>query len=210
MMSETKYIAFDFETGGIDPSKNPILTGYFAALDKNLNILGDLELKIRPEAPFDLIEEDAMKVNGIDLEKHNTDPETISRVEASAKLKSFLKEFKGISKSKPRPLGHNVAFDINFTRQLLTQKEWESSVHYGIACTSVLTNILKDIGILPETVGNLGSLVRYFNIQERKAHTAKDDVLMMIEVYDKMIQMLKRNVEGYGGLSFDILSVLEK
>lgn len=210
MMNETKYIAFDFETGGIDPSKNPILTGYFAALDKNLNILGDLELKIKPEAPFDVLEKDAMKVNGIDLEKHNNDPETLSRAEAAAKLKSFLREFRGKSRSKPRPLGHNIAFDVNFTRQLLTQEEWESNVHYGIACTSVLTNILKDIGILPETVGNLESLVKYFGVQERTAHTAKDDVLMMIEVYDKMIQMLKRSIEGYGGLSFDILSALEK
>lgn len=209
-MNEAKYIAFDFETGGTDPNKNPILTGYFAALDKNLNILGDLDLKIRTEPPFDLIEEDAMKVNGIDLEKHNSDPSTLSRAEAGAKLRSFLREFKGRSRTKPRPLGHNIFFDINFTRQLLTQEEWESNVHYGAACTLVMTNILKDIGVLPETVGNLGSLVRYFEIQERTAHTAKDDVLMMIDVYDKMIQMLKGNIEGSGGLSIDLLSMLEK
>jgi DNA polymerase III epsilon subunit-like protein len=73
-----------------------------------------------------------------------------------------------------------------------------------------MTNILKDIGVLPETVGNLGSLVRYFEIQERTAHTAKDDVLMMIDVYDKMVQMLKGNIEGSGGLSIDLLSMLEK
>jgi DNA polymerase III epsilon subunit-like protein len=209
-MNDTKYIAFDFETGGIDPTKSPALTGYFAALDNNLNILGELELQIRPESPFDFIEEGAMKVNGIDLEKHNADPKTISRAEAGAKLNSFLKEFRGKSKAKPRPLGHNVAFDVGFTRQLLTQAEWESSVHYGIVCTSVMTNVLKDIGILPETLGNLGSLVKHFGIQERKAHTAKDDVLMMIDVYAKMIQMLKGNTEGSGGLSVDVLSMLEK
>ncbi len=207
---ETKYIAFDFETGGIDPLKSPALTGYFAALDSSLNILGELELQIRPESPFDLIEEGAMKVNGINLEKHNLDPNTLSRAEAGSKLLSFLKEFRGRGKSKPRPLGHNVSFDVGFTRQLLTQAEWEANVHYGIACTSVMTNVLKDIGILPETLGNLGSLVKHFGVQERNAHTAKDDVLMMIDVYAKMIQMLKAGTEGSNGLSVDVLSMLEK
>ena len=207
---ETKYIAFDFETGGIDPLKSPALTGYFAALDKNLNILGELELQIKPEEPYSVIEKGAMEVNGINLAEHMADPKTLSRAEAGAKLASFLKEHRGKLKAKPRPLGHNVAFDVGFTRQLLTQAEWEANVHYGVACTSIMTNVLKDIGVLPETLGNLGSLVKHFGIQERKAHTAKDDVLMMIDVYAKMIQMLKGNNEGSGGLSVDVLSMLEK
>lgn len=207
----TKYIAFDFETGGIDPLQSPALTGYFAALDPNLNILGELELQIRPEAPFELIEAGAMKVNGIDLAKHNLDPQTLSRSEAGGKLKSFLKEFRGKQKAKPRPLGHNVAFDVAFTRQLLSQAEWEAHVHYGVACTSVMTNVLKDIGLLPETLGNLGSLVKHFDVQQRNAHSAKDDVLMMIDVYAKMISMLKSGLEGSSsGPSIDVLSMLEK
>lgn len=207
---ETKYIAFDFETGGLDPAKSPALTGYFAALDRNLNLLGELELQIKPEEPFTLLESKAMEVNGIDIEKHLADPKTLSRSEAGAKLLAFLEEYKGKTKVKPRPLGHNVFFDVNFTRQLITQAQWEANVHYGVACTSVMTNVLKDIGILPETLGNLGSLVKHFGVQERKAHTAKDDVLMMIDVYAKMIQMLKTNTDSSGGLSVDVLSMLEK
>jgi DNA polymerase III alpha subunit (gram-positive type) len=206
---ETKYIAFDFETGGLDPAKNPILTGYFAALDRNLNVIGDLELKIKPEEPFTLLEKGAMEVNGINIEEHLADPKTLSRADAGAKLLAFLKEFKGKQKTKPRPLGHNVVFDIEFTRQLIPQAEWEANVHYGVICTSIMTNVLKEVGMLPESLGNLGSLVKYFGVQERKAHTAKDDVLMMIDVYAKMIQMLKANTEG-SGLSVDVLSMLEK
>lgn len=207
---ETKYIAFDFETGGLDATKSPALVGYFAALDRNLNVIGELELQIRPEEPFTLLEQGAMKVNGINIEEHLSDPKTLSRADAGAKLLAFLKEFRGKQKAKLRPLGHNVGFDVNFTRQLVTQAEWESNVHYGVACTSVMTNVLKDIGMLPETVGNLGSLVKHFGVQERKAHTAKDDVLMMVDVYAKMIQMLKANTEGSGGVSVDVLSMLEK
>jgi DNA polymerase III alpha subunit (gram-positive type) len=206
---ETKYIAFDFETGGLDPAKNPILTGYFAALDRNLNVIGELELQIKPEEPFTLLEKGAMEVNGINLEEHLADPKTLSRADASAKLLSFLKEFRGKQKAKPRPLGHNVVFDVEFTRQLIPQAEWEAHVHYGVICTSIMTNVLKEVGMLPESLGNLSSLVKYFGVQERKAHTAKDDVLMMIDVYAKMIQMLKANTEG-SGLSVDVLSMLEK
>jgi len=206
---QTKYIAFDFETGGLDPAKNPILTGYFAALDQNLNVIGDLELKIKPEEPFSILDKGAMEVNGINIEEHLADPKTLSRVEAGAKLLAFLKEFRGKQKAKPRPLGHNVVFDVEFTRQLIPQAEWEANVHYGVICTSIMTNVLKEVGMLPESLGNLSSLVKYFGVQERKAHTAKDDVLMMIDVYAKMIQMLKANTEG-GGLSVDVLSMLEK
>lgn len=209
-MGETKYFAFDFETAGLDPSKSPALTAYFAAVDSNFNIIEDLELQIKPEEPYSLIEEEALKVNNIDLLKHISDPKTISRLEAGEKLKEFLKKHKGKTRAKPRPLGHNVMFDIAFTRQLLSQSEWESSVHYGVVCTSVTTTVLKDAGILPEIVGNLSSLVKHFGVEQRNAHTAKDDVLMMIDVYAKMIQMLKANTEGSSDLAVDVLSMLEK
>jgi DNA polymerase III epsilon subunit-like protein len=209
-MSNAKYIGFDFETGGLDPEKNPILTGYFCALDKDLNILGDLELSILPDSPYAEVDKDALKVNKIDLEKHMA--QAITRAEASARLGEFLTKFGGKNKkdkNRPRPLGHNVAFDLGFLPQLISKGSIEERLHYGNICTKVLTDFFKEVGVLPEDVGNLESLVRYFNIPKLNAHTAKDDTLMMVGVYGKMIQMIKSSTGG-SSLSVDILSMLEK
>lgn len=211
-MSKAKYIAFDFETGGLDPQKNPILTGYFLALDSNLLPLGELDLKVKPDPKY-MVEQEALDVSGIILDKHLSDPESLSMEEAGKKLLSFLEQFGGKSKKdkdRPKPLGHNIAFDINFISQLIPMDAWGSKVHYSFLCTSVFTNILKDSGVLPDQVGNLESLVKYFNVQQREAHVAKNDILMTVDVYAKMTKMIKDSVGGSSGLSIDVLSMLEK
>lgn len=212
-MSDVKYIGFDFETGGTDPDVNAILTAYFCALDKDLNIVDDLNLKVRPEAPYEKVEEEALKVNGIDLEKHISDPDTVSREEAGKRLSAFLAKNGAKSKkdkSKPRPLGHNVSFDVGFSRQLISKDEWESRVHYGHVCTFSMSTGLKDAELLPETVGNLKSLVKHFNIPMLNAHSAKDDTIMMVQVYGSIRTMLKSLASNTGGLNMDTLSMLEK
>lgn len=202
----------DLETGGLDPLSSPILTGYFCFLDKNLNKIAELELKIRPDEIYSKVDQKALDVNNIDLKKHLEDSDTLSRLEAGTKLKEFLAKFGGKNKkdkNRPKPLGHNVSFDLSFMPQIISKEDFESHIHYGNICTKVITDFLKDVGVLPEEVGTLQSLVTYFNIPQLKAHSAKDDTLMMVAVYDKLIQMVKSSVGG-PSLSMDVLSMLEK
>lgn len=209
-MSDTSYIGFDFETGGLDPQVNPILTGYFCALDKDLNILGELELKVAPSGPYLTVDAQALSVNGINMEEHMAT--ALSREEASKQLSAFLEKFggNGPKTKKPRPLGHNVAFDLGFLQQLLPKAEIDRRLNYGSICTKSIADFLKEVGLFPPEIGNLQSLVKYFEIPQLKAHTAKDDTLMMVGVYGKMIQMVKGSVGGGSGLSIDLLSMLEK
>lgn len=209
----TKILAFDLETGGLDKTKNPILTAYFAVLDDKLNVIEDLDLKIRPEAPFDLIDQDALRVNGININEHIENPETLSRQAAYEKTIDLLNRHGGKnSRDKNRliPLGHNVVFDIDFVKQLVSESVWSSRVHYRYMCTSVLTSFFKMTGIFPENIGNLSSLVKYLNVPMGQAHTAKDDVIMMIECYKKMIDLVKNQKNSDNDMKFDILSLLEK
>lgn len=208
-----KYICFDFETGGTTPSKNPILTGYFLAVDQNLSIIDELELNIKPSDPFSLVEEEALQVNKINLEKHISSNKAVERSVASQMLMDFLSKNGGSGKrdkNRPKPLGHNISFDISFIPQLLDLDKWNEKMHYGFVDTFVLSNVLKDAGILPETVGNLGSLVKHFDLKMRDAHNAKEDVLMTLDLYKQMVSMLKSGLKQEGALYSDILSVLEK
>jgi hypothetical protein len=68
---------------------------------------------------------------------------------------------------------------------------------------------LKDVGIFPDDVGNLESLVDLFKIPKRDMHTAKDDVLMNVEVYRGMKEMMKvRKKEMIGGTN-SLLEIIE-
>lgn len=211
MKSNKTYLAFDTETGGINPKENPILTAYFAVLSDDYSVLDELELKIRPSAPYSKVEAEALSTNGIDMRKHEVDPETLDREDAARKLKDFLKKHKGKGRyDKPIPLGHNISFDIKMiTEQLLTQEEWEQNVSYAVRDTKPVCDFLKDFGLLPPEIGKLDSLVRHFNIKQLKAHVAKDDVLMTVEAYKKLGEMV-RGLGESSGLSLDVLDILEK
>lgn len=207
-----KYIAFDFETGGLDPIKNQILTGYFVALDKDLNILGDLDLKIKSDPEF-TIDKQSLEVNKIDLEKHNLDPKSLTFPQAKIVFAEFLNKFGGNGKrdkNRPRLLGHNSPFDKSFLWQLAETEILESKIHYGLVCTKIICDFFKDIGVLPDEIGTLDSLIKYFEVPKLEAHIAKNDVLMTVGVYGKLIQMVKGMAQNNNGLSLDILSMLEK
>jgi len=66
---------------------------------------------------------------------------------------------------------------------------------------------LKRCGWLPREIGTLASMVEYFNIPRHTAHEARGDVLMTIQVYGKMIELMKSKKEN--GSSQDLISLLE-
>jgi len=190
-----KYLWFDCETGGLDPEKHSLLTAYFAICDRDLNLLDDLYLQLKPSDISQLsVTEGAMNVNKINLEQHIKDPSTLTYDQGKVKLLELLNRNKIPKKRKHyQPAGHNVQFDKNFIfEQLIPQEEFEKTVHYRTIDTSHICSFLKDVDILPEDVGNLGSLVEYFGIPMRTAHNAKDDIEMNIEVYRAMRQLMQK------------------
>ena len=210
-MKNLRYIAFDTETGGLEPKLNPILTAYFAIIGDDFSKIDELDIKIRVSAPYDKVEEDALRVNGIDIAAHNADPNTLDRPEAIKRITEFLAKHKGKGKyDKPHPLGHNLDFDLRMIfEQIMPMTDWEKYVSYAARDTKKASDFLKDFGILPPEIGNLGSLVKHFGIPQLSAHTAKDDVLMTVEVFRKLGELVKKG-KGGGGLSLDVLDILEK
>lgn len=206
-MSNVRYIALDCETGGLDPSKHAMLTLYMAAVTKDLIVADEIYLKIRPESPSDMVEAEALKVNGLDMRSHLEDPETLSRLDAAKVVYRFLSTHSS-PKNKPLPLGHNVDFDLNFIyAQIMPRQSLEKLLHYHKMDTMAAVNLLKEVGMLPPELGRLTSLVKHFGIKERTAHNAKEDTLATIDVFAKMTDMLK-NMSSAGS-QVDVLSLLE-
>lgn len=206
------YIPLDTETGGLDPKTSDLLTIYIAVADENFQILDELDLKLKPDGDrLPVTEPGAMKVNGIDLQKHLADPTTITYSEAKNRISAMLKKYlkKNGRYSNLVPMGHNIPFDLNMIwHHIMNKEEWEKFCHYRNIDTNPIIWLLKDSGWFPSDLGNLGSIVDFLNLPKRNAHSAKEDTLMMVDVYKKLLEIMKSKKESSGG-SQDLISLLE-
>lgn len=205
------FLFFDLETGGLDPAKTDLLTGYFAMVDENFKILEDLSLHLKPQGRLPIVEAKAMSTNGIDLEQHLLSPNTITYAEGAKKLTSFIKKYlkKNGKYSNILAAGYNVAsFDIPWAQyHLIDKTTWESMIHYK--CLDVMhdVDVLKRHGWLPPRVGNLKSMVEFFNLPELESHIAKNDILMTIDVFKEIRKLMESKKNG--GNNQDLISLLE-
>lgn len=205
------YFAFDTETGGLNPATADLLTFFVGILDEELKLVDELYLKLKPDnGRFPIAEAGALRVNGIDIQKHLADPETIAYSEAKTKIIALIKKYlkKNGRYSNIRPLGQNVPFDIGWTQtHLIPKDEWDSMIHYGIIDTKTICDFLKDAGWFPKELGSLGSIVEYLQLPKRAAHNAREDTLMTVDVYKKYLEIMKSKKDG--GQSQDLISLLE-
>jgi DNA polymerase III epsilon subunit-like protein len=208
-----KLVAFDTETGGLNPLEQDLLTAYFAVLDENLNVVAELDLKLKPnDGRRPVVTEEAMKVNGIDLEKHLLDPETLTYSEGKSKLALFLASNLTDKKARTlQPAGHNVDFDVKFVQtHLLPQEIWGKLFTHRTIDTSHITSFLKLIKWWPESVGSLTSIVKYLGLPMRNAHNAKGDTLMFVDVLKAMISIFKDKKAEVSGVDLSVLRSLER
>lgn len=204
------FVLHDKETGGLDPKKCDTLTAYYGIVDENFKVVEEIYLKLKPDGDrMPIADAGALRVNGIDLKIHLSDPETITYSEAKLKIHALLAKYREKGRwSNLRVLGYNVDFDLGFEYEhLLSKEEWEKYVHYVTADPKRYVDFLKDCGWFPKDLGTLVSVVEFFGIPKRAAHNAKEDCLMTLEVYKKLIEMMVAKKDG--GASQDLIALLE-
>ena len=191
-----RFITLDLETGGIDTDKS-LLTAYFAVVDQDLNVLGELELTVKPNDGIYKVTARAMEVNKIDLVEHDT--VAIPEREACGQLFEFLKLHSEVGANKLVPIGQNVKFDIDFVwEHLVSRNTWEMFCSYRVIDTATIGSFLKVAGLIPEEVsGSLGSLCKFFGVDQQAAHTAREDALVTLEVLRYMQVLVRRGLGDY-------------
>lgn len=206
-----KYLVTDVETGGFEGTS--LLSAYFGVYDKEFNLLDELELFVRPENHQYVVTAEALAINKIDLIEHEKyaipykDAGTILYhflEKNSVSYKYFVPEGSNINSVVPLtcsevevtidklcPLGHNVTFDIlRIKEDLISEGSWLKYVSYRVRDTGVYGNILKDKGLIPETIsGSLGSYATNFGIDATGAHDAKKDCEITVAVYKEMLKL---------------------
>jgi DNA polymerase III alpha subunit (gram-positive type) len=187
-MSAT-YIAVDTETGGIG-SDVSLLTAYIAVLDKQMNIIDELDLAVKPDSGIYNVTAEALNINKINLIEH--DAKAITLGKAGELFREFLMKHSPNGSIKLLPLGHNVAFDMDKLYQhVLNKKEAQKYISYRVLDTGSTGNFLKAAGLIPEAIsGGLGTYAEYYKVQKREQHIAKNDVLLTIDVMKAMMKQI--------------------
>lgn len=207
------FAAFDSETGGLDSTQADMLTFYMAILDSEYKIVDELYLRLKPDGGRPPIAHaDALKVNKIDLTKHFQDPGTVPYSEGRKLLEAMLSKYakKQGRSMNIRPLGYNVPFDEGFTWQhLLPKTEWLKYMHYKRVDVMERVDFLKECEWFPSDLGSLETVANFLQVPKRQAHDAKEDTLMCIDVYKKLIELMKTKKEGSSSQQQDLITLLE-
>lgn len=186
----TKYIAFDSETTGLDNTCN-LLTISFIILDKHLNEIDTLNLSLKHTNGY-FIYPEALSVNKIDLVKHHNT--SLELLDARKILFAFLTKHK--QQFNLIPIGHNIQFDIKFLKKsgLLTDTEYTNYISCNPIDTLVIAQFLKLSGKLPEkqsiSLINLCTHLKLKNSDDSELeHSAEYDIKMTIKLLKKFKEL---------------------
>lgn len=177
------YLVFDCETTGLLPSCN-VLTAYFIILDKDFNIIDELDLIIKHD--YYIIFPKALEINKINILEH--DKQGISKIDANKQIIDFLKKYNTIYKI----IGHNIKFDINMLKSntLITDNDINNYFDKNILDTYDLAKKLKYNKKISRFQSlSLNKLCNFLDIDcklDSNFHNAKYDSYMTIELYKKL------------------------
>ena len=186
-----KYLAFDVESGGVTDDHS-LLSAYFVVIDEDLKkVYGELDLLVKPDNGNYVITPQALEVNKIDLIAH--DKIAITESKAGQLLYNFLKLHAPDGTTKLTPLGHNIAFDVQFIKKHLLNKAFNQYVSYRMLDTSSIIQFFKLTGLVSrDLAGSLSEIAAHFGISTitNVPHTAKGDTWMVIEILRKLVDQL--------------------
>lgn len=181
------YLLFaDVETGGLIPGTHSLLQVGLAAYKDGV-IVDTLKFYIKQDTY--VVTPEAMKINGLDL--------TVLKAEGIDKFKAVDEIVKFIEKNfgteKPILVGHNVNFDKNFLQELFAfnSNNIERYVGHRMIDTMSLIWGLFAAGKIPKEACNSKGAFDYFNINVKKLHDALDDALGTVELFKKIIEIIK-------------------
>lgn len=206
------YAPFDSETGGFDAQEVDMLTFYMGIFDEDFKKVDELYLRLKPDdGRIPVAHADALRVNGIDLHYHLQDSGTVTYSEGREQLAAMLKKYHKREGrfNNIRPMGYNVPFDEKFTfKHLMPFSEWEKFMHYKRIDVMERVDFLKECGWFPHDLGSLETVNTYLQLPKRNAHDAKEDTMMCVDVYLKLLEIMRAKKENSASQN-DIISMLE-
>lgn len=201
-MSAQRAVFFDIETGGLEPTKHPIIQLAAVAVDMEHDLAerGEVEIKVR----FDpaTCDSGALEVNGYDAEVWSRS--AVEERVAIDQFASFLRKHATLdrmSKSgKPyrlaRLVGHNAAaFDGPFVKEWFRRHGVFFPADFRVL-DSMQLGAWKKLGLgLPVDGLGLSDLARWLGVERvGEAHDALSDVRLTVAVTKKLFHPLGKEL----------------
>ena len=186
-------IIIDLETGGTNPKTDAICSITAKVYGKDI-------VKTWYVKPYNKrYSKEALEVNGLTLDFLEKNGVDLSLVLTA--LRMFIRE--NFGNTNPKPLGHNVRFDLNFLNETCDMLNCGFShvkhlLHYHYKDSMIIAEFLRDANILNlESLKLTAIYEELFSTDEllEKAHTSEADVLMCEKVYDKFRGLASNEVQ---------------
>ena len=189
MKKNQKYLVIDTETGGLCAVKNSILSiaGVLWEPGKTIEPIFDLYIKEH----FISVEEKALQVNKMDMNKVFMGDEPYIAVR---KIQKALDERLGDDRKPIQLVGHNIAFDIAFTKRLYRNAGLEKEYDKDFRDRALDTCSILEFLMLSEKVeGYRASADLLFKtagveIEEKDRHTALGDAVATAYALEALIK----------------------
>ena len=187
---DMKYFCFDTELGGLKKEYS-LLTLYGQILNEELNVLDEIDLKMKPDDGIYRVSAESLKINGINLVEHDKIAMPLS--EASEKFKNFICRHSMNLNQKIIPMGHNISLDIKFAKNyLMNSSEWEKHFSYRKVDSHSVAMFLGLSSFLPKYESySLKVLAEHFNLNTSGMHNAQTDVELTVKLIKLMSNTLK-------------------
>lgn len=193
-MNSDKILFIDTETGGLDPSKYSLLSIAFVVW-QDFKILGAKEIFIN-DGVLEATPE-ALEINGIDLKEHIT--KSISPQLAIKEMSEFL-NLHFLAEEKITLAGHNINFDINFFKHLLSQNNYLFHVrftHRNIDTATILYFLYLGNKIKQKALSS-DEAFSLFGINIEGRHTALGDAVATAKLFSILVRLISKNVKIKG------------
>lgn len=202
---KSKLVVFDLETGGLDPTKNPIMEIGLVTLDqKTLQEELQYEALIKPYYGIDnkelVYDPKAIEVHGIEPSRTIREGKDVAVV-----VESLIKLFKQLraprdtrGTHKPILCGHNVVFDVAFLKYLFRLVRQDLSEHVlSNNGEIVVWDTMQMATILwggdDSTKFNLGACCEKAGLGNFLAHSALADTKTTAELLKYFLESFKGN-----------------
>lgn len=181
-----RILFIDTETGGLDPERHSLLSLGMVVWE-DMKIIDSQEILINDGILS--VTEEALSINGIDIEKHRR-----SALLSSHALEQIL-QFTGNhfpQDGKITLAGHNVHFDIAFLRIFFSGNNTDFSKYFShrIIDTSSILHYLYLSGQIKQKAISSDEAFEMFGIKAEGRHTALGDAVATAMLFSKLLQLI--------------------
>ena len=187
--AEKRFVFIDTETGGTIPTKHSLLQIGVVVWEYEIGVLAHKEFHIKHKEYT--ITKEAQRINKFNLEFYNEHAQAPNKV--IDELLCFLEKYFDSNTLIPI-IGHNIQFDVAFLKAFFKENNRSFNQYFShrmIDTYSVYKTLVLS-GKIKENLNSSADVFKYFDIRINNRHTAIDDCLATVELYEKLLNIIAR------------------